>query len=140
MAHNQNIPEPIDLRGVKVYPFSKVEELIDYADSRKGILVAINAEKILNATPVTREIINSNIGYCDGAGPVLAARQKGVNPQKIAGCELWLHIVERFHTSRTFYIIGATREVNDATVAKLRELYPDIKIVGYRDGYLSRAV
>ena len=141
MAPNPNtsIPERIDLRGVKVYPFSEVDELIDFADSRKGILVAINAEKILNANPATLDIINNNIGYCDGSGPVLAARQKGANPKKIAGCELWLHIVERFHSSRTFYIIGATREVNDATVEKLRKLYPDIKIVGHRDGYLRTA-
>ncbi|MDO4319874.1 MAG: WecB/TagA/CpsF family glycosyltransferase [Bacteroidales bacterium] len=131
-------PERIDLRGVKVYPFGDVDSLIAYADWRKGILVAINAEKIINATDRTREIINSNIAYCDGSGAVLAARQKGAaDVVKIAGCELWLEIVKRHHADRTFYIIGAAPEVNMATVAKLREQYPDIRIVGYRDGYLK---
>ena len=63
-----NPPERIDLRGVKVYPFADIDSLIGYADTRKGILVAINAEKIINANDLTREIINSNIAYCDGSG------------------------------------------------------------------------
>lgn len=126
----------VDLRGVKVYPFTKADDLIDFADEHKGILVAVNAEKIANATPRTLEIINGNIAYCDGAGAVMAARQKGVEVEKIAGCELWLHIVGRFHASKSFYLIGATPEVNAATVAKLRQMYPDINLVGFRDGYI----
>ena len=46
-------PERVDLKGVKVYPFASADALIDYADSKKGILVAVNAEKILNATDQT---------------------------------------------------------------------------------------
>ncbi len=130
-------PERIDLRGVKVYPFSKPADLIDFADRRKGILIAINAEKIANANEKTLGIINSNIAYCDGAGAVMALRQKGGVAEKIAGCELWLHIVERFHSSKSFYIIGATPEVNDATVSKLHRIYPDINIVGARNGYIK---
>lgn len=126
----------VDLRGVKIYPFTDADSLIDFADERKGILVAVNALKIANANDLTRSIINNNIGYCDGAGAVLAARQKGASPVKIAGCELWLKIIERFHTERSFYIIGATPKVNEATVAKLREMYPAIKLVGHRDGYI----
>lgn len=136
-SNDSRQPERVDLRGVKVYPFASADELIDYADSRKGILVAVNAEKILNANPVTLNIINNNIAYCDGSGAVLAARQKGAPACKIAGCELWLKIIERFHADRTFYIIGAKPEVNEATVDGLKKLYPDIRIVGARHGYLA---
>lgn len=132
-----NEPVRVDLRGVKVYAFSDRQQLIDYADRRKGILVAVNAEKILNANDLTRSIINNNISYCDGSGAVLAVRQKGEEAVKIAGCELWLSIVERFHSTKTFYIIGGKPEVNDATVAKLHQQYPDIKIVGSHHGYLD---
>lgn len=38
------------LRGVDVYPFRSADEIIDFADRRKGILVAINAEKVMFAT------------------------------------------------------------------------------------------
>lgn len=128
--------ERVSLRGVEVYPFTHADDLIDFADSRKGILIAINAEKIANATAETLRIINSNIPYCDGAGAVMAARQKGAEVEKIAGCELWLHIVRRFHKDRSFYVIGATPEVNAAAVAKLREEFTGINIVGARDGYI----
>ena len=130
--------EKIKLRNVEVYPFRSADDLIDYADEHKGILVAVNAEKILNE--VTLPIINGNIAYCDGSGAVLAAHQKGA-PQavKIAGCELWLKIVERFAGKRSFYIIGGKKAVNDATVERLRHDYPGIDIVGHRDGYLRTA-
>lgn len=136
MNLNSSEPQRVELRGVKVYPFTHPADLIEFADSRKGILVAINAEKIANANEQTLAIINSNIAYCDGAGAVAAARQKGAEVEKIAGCELWLHIVERFHGKKSFYIIGATPEVHEATIEKLRALYPDIDIAGHRDGYL----
>ncbi len=130
-------PDRVSLHGVQVYPFKCVDDLIDYADARKGILVAVNAEKILNANEVTLPILNNNIAYLDGAGAVMAARQKGaVDPVKIAGCELWLHIVRRYHDSKSFYIIGAKPEVHDATVAKLQREFPGINIVGHRNGYL----
>ena len=69
--------ERVSLNGVKVYPFTSTDELLAYVSQRKGILVAINAEKILHATDQTRAIINRNIGYCDGAGAQLALKQKG---------------------------------------------------------------
>lgn len=131
-------PERVSLRGVKAYPFADVDALIDFADCNKGILVAVNAEKIMNANDITLPILNNNIAYLDGSGAVLAARQKGAKEAiKIAGCELWLHIVRRFHDSKTFYIIGAKPDVHDMTVNKLVEEFPDIRIVGHRDGYLK---
>ena len=100
--------------------------------------MAINAEKILHATDETRSIINRNVGYCDGAGAMLALRQKGVKDAcKIPGCELWLKIVARFYKEKTFYLVGGKQEIIDETVAKLRQEYPGINIVGYRNGYLK---
>lgn len=130
--------ERIDLRGVKVYPFTGPDHLIDFADEHKGILVAVNAEKIMNANELTLPILNNNIAYCDGSGAVLAARQKGATQAvKIAGCELWLKIIERYHDTKTFYIIGAKTEVHDETIRRLLQRWPDIKIVGHRDGYIK---
>lgn len=128
----------VDLNGVKVYPFASEKELLDYVDSCPGILVAINAEKILHANDQTRAIINRNIGYCDGAGAVMALKQKGYKDvRKIAGCELWLKIIQRFLTEKTFYLVGSKPQVIEETVAKLKAEYPEIHIVGYRDGYLK---
>lgn len=126
------------LRGVDVYPFRSADEIMDFADRRKGILVAINAEKVMFATDDTRRIINNNIGYCDGSGPVLALRQKGFKDVcKVAGCDLWLNIVDRFHSVKSFYIVGASEDVNACVVEKLRTEYPGIRIAGRRNGFFS---
>lgn len=128
----------VDLNGVKVYPFTSEQELLDYVNAHPGILVAINAEKILHANEQTRGIINRNIGYCDGSGAVLALKQKGFkNVQKIAGCELWLKIIRRFLSEKTFYLVGSKPQVIEETVAKLKVDFPGIRIEGYRDGYLK---
>ena len=132
------VPRRVNLRGVEVYPFADADSLIDFADTQKGILVAVNAEKIMNANSVTLPILNNNIAYLDGSGAVLAAHTKGVKDAvKIAGCELWLKIIERHHSDRTFYIVGATPEVHAATIERLKTDFPDIRIVGHRDGYLK---
>ena len=40
-------------------------------------------------------------------------------------------------TFSTFYLIGSTEDTICATVKKLKELYPDINIVGYRNGFIK---
>lgn len=130
--------ESVKLNDVNVYPFTSIDGLLSYMDEHKGILVAINAEKILHATDQTRAIINRNVGYCDGSGALLAMKQKGfTDAVKIPGCELWLKIVERFERSKTFYLIGSKPEVINETVEKLRKEFPAVNIVGFRDGYIK---
>ncbi len=129
--------EKVSLNGVEVFPYTSEQQLLEYVEEHKGILVAINAEKILHATDQTRAIINRNIGYCDGAGAVLALKQKGYgNACKIPGCELWLKIIKAFYHDKTFYLIGAKPQVIKETVEKLQKEFEGIRIVGYRDGYI----
>ena len=113
--------ERIPIRGVMVYPFASSDQLIDYVDEHKGILVAVNADKVVWATDQTREIINRNIGYCDGGGAVLALHKRGATQAvRIPGCDLWLDIIRRFHGKRTFYIIGARADIHNEVIAKLK--------------------
>lgn len=133
--------DKVNLNGVEVAPFTSELELFDYIDEHKGILVAINAEKILNATDETREIINRNLGYVDGAGAMLALHRKGYEDAcKIPGCELWLKIIEHFHKTKSIYLVGSKPEVIEKTVEKLKTDFPDINIVGYRDGFIQNEV
>ena len=129
----------VSVCGIDVCPFRSRAELIDYAFARKGILVAVNAEKTINATDRLRNIINSNIGYCDGAGAVKALVRKGAKDAiRIPGCELWLDIVARFAPEgKSFYLVGARQEVIEGTVARLREMHPGIRIAGYRNGFIN---
>ena len=126
------------LNGVTVTVFSGVDELLEFVNNKNGILVAVNAEKIINRDHRIKEIINNNIGYLDGAGPVLAARRKGISDAcKIPGCELWLELVKRSYHSRSFYLLGSTGSIIEETARQLHKDFPGISIVGYHDGYLT---
>ena len=129
----------ISVNGVKINPFTSFNELLDHVARHKGILVAINAEKILHATPQTRDIINRNIGYCDGIGAVMALRRHGQKQAvKLPGCELWLKIIAALYKDgKRFYLVGSKQEVIEATVAKLEQEFAGINIVGYRNGYIK---
>lgn len=130
----------VELNGIKVYPFTSFKEIIDFADKEKGLLVAVNAEKVTKATNETRNIINSNIGYADGAGVMVAMKRKGhENVIRIPGCELWLEIIKKFQSEKSFYLVGGKQEVIDETVAKLKKDYPLIQLLGYRNGYIKNA-
>ena len=131
--------DTIYVNGIRVYPFTSEKELLECVNRKKGILVAMNAEKIMNATEEIRNIVNHNIGYCDGIGTVIALRKKGYNKVvKIPGCELWLKIIKEYYKEgKTFYLIGGKQEVIENTVAKLKKEFIGIQIVGYRNGYIK---
>ena len=127
------------INGVGIYPFVSVDELLNYIDGKKSILIAINAGKINRATNDTREIINNGIGYADGRGAQYALRKHGFPDSIIIpGCELWLSIIEKnYNTDKSFYFVGGKEEVIEKTIEKLQSDYPGINILGYRNGYLS---
>lgn len=126
------------INNITVFSPATRNELIDFAFQNKSILVAVNAEKILHATDQTRQIINRNVGYPDGIGAVWALKKKGAKKAvKIPGCELWLDIISACHESKTFYFVGGKQEIIEETISKLRESFPTIQILNYRNGYLN---
>ena len=129
------------LNGITVTVFHEVDDLLEFVNDKKSILVAVNAEKIISRNPNLKEIINANIGYLDGIGPVWAARRKGFSEaRKIPGCELWLKLVERFYLTRSFYLLGSTGQVVEETAHKLQKEFPGISSVGYHNGFLTTEV
>ena len=121
-----------------VYSPNSSNNLIDYAINKKKILIAINAEKILTNNKKLKSIINSNIGYPDGFGAVIAMRKKGlIKAKKIPGCELWLDIVSKYYLTKSFYLIGSTNKVINETVVKLKKQFKGINILNYRDGFIK---
>lgn len=42
--------EKVNIKGIELFPFTSRQQLAQYADAHPGILVAVNAEKILNQT------------------------------------------------------------------------------------------
>ena len=131
---------PVRIDGIDVVPFPSRDSLIEFALSHGGLVLSVNAEIVATATDRMRSIINSNTGYCDGAGAVKALRRKGASDVvRIPGCELWLEIIRRCHDSRSFYFIGSRQEVVEGVVEKIGREYPGIRIAGFHNGFLSDA-
>lgn len=128
----------ITINNIKFYSPKSIDELITSALSRKLILIAVNSEKILMADDQFASFISSNIGYPDGIGAVWMLRRRGFSyAKRIPGVELWLEIIiEKQHTN-SFYLIGGKEEVIQQTVAKLKQEYAGLKLVGYRNGYIK---
>ena len=126
------------INGIKIYGFKSKDELMEFSSDQKKLLVAVNAEKIYNATEELKEVINLNIGYPDGVGAVWALHQKGMKQAvKIPGVELWLEFVNKFNKDKTFYFIGAREEIIQSTIKKLKIDFPGIKLAGFRNGYFQ---
>lgn len=127
-----------NLNKIKTYVPNTREELIDFAFQKKKMLIAVNAEKILNADEAFSNIINQNIGYPDGIGAVWLLHKKGCkNAIKIPGCELWLDVIEKHHKEKTFYFVGSSQAVLEQTVMQIKATYPKIVICNFRNGFLK---
>src|SRR5690606_5721604 len=121
----------------RIFAFKSKNDFLKYINGKIKILVALNAEKLNKQNKELDDIINLNIGYPDGIGAVFALKRKGVDSIKIAGAEFWLDIIRRFELEKSFYFVGASNEVIDQTIGKLKNDFPKINISGYRNGYLQ---
>jgi UDP-N-acetyl-D-mannosaminouronate:lipid I N-acetyl-D-mannosaminouronosyltransferase len=50
---------------------------------------------------------------------------------------LWLDIVSKFVSEKSFYLVGGKQDVIELTISKLKSEYPNIKITGFRNGYIK---
>jgi len=126
------------INGFKVYGFESRNKLISHIKANPTILIAVNAEKIYAGNDELKDISHEGVGYPDGIGAVRALKKKGVkNAVRVPGSELWLDIISTLNTEDSVYLLGATNQVINATVAKLNQIYPSLKIVGYRNGFLN---
>lgn len=131
--------DTIFLNDYKIYSFKSRNTFLEYLnDNWNNILIALNAEKLVKEDPQLRSLVNKNIGYPDGIGPVMALKKKGHTATKIPGAEFWLDIISHFYKEKTFYLVGAKQSVIDKTVENLRDDFPGINILNYHNGYLNK--
>ena len=142
-----NIPSPIDIMGIPVVPFESydqalkcVEETID--SNRKSFWVAVNPLKIYNAWHKP-ELLNllrqTDVGICDGVGVSIASRiLNGRSIKRCTGCDLFFKLLSLASRKKwSVYLLGASAESNAAARSELQKMYPDLRIVGWQDGYFE---
>jgi N-acetylglucosaminyldiphosphoundecaprenol N-acetyl-beta-D-mannosaminyltransferase len=79
--------------------------------------------------------------HADGMPLVFASRLKCRMPlpERVATTDLFHDVARRAQAAgASFYMLGGTREVIKAAVARVRDLYPRLAIAGFRHGYCRR--
>ena len=105
-------------------------------------LMGVNADKI-NAAQTDarlRDIVNScGVINADGASVVLASRYlKKPLPQRVAGIDLMMKLVALSEEKNyKVYLLGAKQAVVEETARRIREQFPRLELVGFRNGYFS---
>lgn len=136
-----------ELRGIEILGYRNekelVDELFDGAGTRTGIMVAINAEKVVvsERNPALRRVIaEAEFCYADGISIVRSIRRKyGVQIDRIPGVELWQSMMRRAgELGTSVFVVGGRPAVLDVVQRRLRDEW-QVNVVGSRHGYFDAA-
>lgn len=102
--------------------------------------VVVNVAKIVNMQkdPQLADSVKAcDVINIDGMGVVFGARFLGHDvPVRVAGVDLF-HELLKMSAKRDFpvFLLGATEEVVTKTAEKVKQLYPNLIVAGFNDGY-----
>ena len=126
-----------------------MEETIDAVEKiiNRGVPtqhVVINASKVnlMEKDVKLRDIVNTcPLINADGASIVWAAKKLGVPvTERVTGIDLFQNLVKlASDKDYKIYLFGAKEEVVTKVKAIFEKQYPNLRIVGYRNGYFTEA-
>ena len=116
-----------------VFPQRRVPRPLYLTSANGEVLARCSTEPMTDRLFRAADLINA-----DGQPLVTVSRFKSPTPlpERVATTDLF-HVVARKAQAAglTFYMFGADEAENTAAVARVRNLYPGLKIVGYSHGY-----
>ncbi|CAM3348603.1 WecB/TagA/CpsF family glycosyltransferase [Paenibacillus lupini] len=130
-------------------PFSKMsmDETVSYlteAIEHKRQTHVITANPIMIMSAVESQdyykmMRKAELIVPDGAGVVWAANFVGTPvTERVTGFDLLHRLMQEGEKRKwTAYLLGTSQEVIEAAAEKLQLQYPQVRIVGYRDGYFG---
>ncbi len=110
---------------------------------KKSFVITANPETLMIGTenPAFDAILKSDetIIVPDGIGVVKAANMLDIPlTERVTGVEIVQELFKILNeTSKGIYLLGAKREVIDKLVERLHKEYPNLKVLGYQDGYVQ---
>ncbi len=139
------------LPTVPIYgiPFSKVsmDETVNYlieAIEGRQVTHVITANPIMIMSAVedpnySAMIRRADLIVPDGAGVVWAAKYVGQPvAERVTGFDLLHRLLQEGETRKwKAYLLGTSQEIIEAAAEKLQLQYPQVKIVGYRNGFFG---
>lgn len=112
-------------------------------ENKKAFIITANPETLMIGTenPEFDTILKSDktIITPDGIGVVKAANMLGIPIQeRVTGVEIVQRLFEILNEQKkSLYLLGAKKEVIEQLVKKIAKDYPNVKIAGYKDGYVK---
>ncbi len=143
------MPEPVDVMGVPVMSFDSylhalgcIEKVVE--KRQKAFWIAVNPQKVYRAwheKELADVLNNAEATYCDGVGVSLASRiVNGHGVSRITGCDLFFRTLSlASEKGWGVFLLGASPESNSGACKRLKEMHPDLRIVGRQDGYFKDA-
>lgn len=132
-----------EILDYKVFGGTK-KELLDCVESFDKVNIISGNPEILYSG-MKDEFLNkvyndeSAIIIPDGVGTVIASKMvKNPVKEKIAGIEVMGEIINKCEKEgKSIYLVGAKEEVLKECVTNIKNKFPNIKIVGYHNGYFD---
>lgn len=123
-------------------------ETVEYVDefirNKKPLhLVGVNADKIneLQKNSRLKKIINeSDIINADGVSVVWAAKVLGMPlKERVAGIDLMYELLKLCQEKKySVYLLGAKQHIIEKSYVNIKKSFPELNIVGYRNGYFKK--
>lgn len=134
----------IDVDNINIDEAGKLtKELIEKSNKTCKIVVAPNTEFIMMAQKdeeFYRILQNAELATPDSVGVMIAGKfQKKPFKQRIPGQAYFRKILEVGEKEGwTFYMLGGKDDVPKLAVENVKKIYPDLKIVGYHEGFFEK--
>ncbi len=122
------------------YKMLKTAIINDIAKNKKSTIIAINPEKIMKSRndEMLKELLNSSTYKIpDGIGIIYASKlKKGNIKKRVTGIDC-MDMLCQLSDEKEYkiFMYGSKKEIVEKAKNKLEYKYPNIKIVGYIDGY-----
>lgn len=131
---------PVDALTMK----AAIERAVELAKDRTALsyVVAINPEKtfaLRENAELAQFVEGADLALPDGIGVVWASRLlNGRKIERVPGADLAEAVCARSGAEElNLFFYGAKEEASVAAVEELRRRYPDIRVVGRRNGYVK---
>ncbi|MCK5633343.1 WecB/TagA/CpsF family glycosyltransferase [bacterium] len=119
---------------------SQIENIIETRKITQHVVINVAKLVLLQKDEQLKSIVNGcGLINADGQGIVWGSRLVGIPiPQRVAGIDLFLNLVKlSAQKGYKFYLLGAKQDVVADVVKRFGDLYPSLKITGYRNGYFN---
>lgn len=119
---------------------NRVEEIIARKVPTQHVVINASKVNLMEKNPKLKEIVNScPLINADGASIVWAAKKLKIPlKERVTGIDLFLKLIELSNEKGyRIYLFGAKEEVVLKVKSIFEKKYPNLKIVGYRNGYFT---